>query len=143
MKIGLLVWGGMMGLAALATHALQQMPEGSVPTALEAIFPEGLMLFTVLAGILTLGARERRLAGRVQQKFPVGVSRPQLLHLAAEKGGRLTIFQTAVAFDLDEVLAEMALEQLVAEGLARRNLNEEGVLIFDFTTPQPPDTESQ
>lgn len=136
MKIGLLVWGVIMGMAALATHTPQWIAEGSGPAALGEILPEGLILFGVLAGILALGARERRSAGRVLQKFPAGISRQQLQNLAAAKGGRLTIFQTAVAFDVDEAVAEMALEQLVAEGLASRYLDEEGVLIFDFNAPE-------
>jgi len=72
----------------------------------------------------------RRRAQPFLQTNSQAIASSDLIKQARANNGQLTIFQVSVRFNIEAQIAEKSLNALVEAGLARRQLNEEGILIY-------------
>jgi hypothetical protein len=74
---------------------------------------------------LLRGKNERRLAARAEH-----AATAELLRLAEQRGGSLTVAEVMAQLDLSKEEAEHGLERLCQQGLADYRVSREGVLVY-------------
>ncbi len=111
----------------------------AAPRNESTIFPPPLVRLTLLFITITLFVfllwlLIKRYRRHRMQKFSrtdsQAISSTDLIKQARANNGHLTIFQVSVRFEVESQIAEKSLNALVKAGFARRQLNEEGVLIY-------------
>lgn len=129
--IALMIIGGFMALG-FTQASLSQGP-------LVIFLSLCLTVFLPLGG----GFYLLRSAGQNQKALQTSKSqlahktlRAEILRLAAENQGRLTVLEVTQAFALSAEQAEAALDRLALEHLAEHQLTDEGLLVYTFPEVQ-------
>ena len=89
----------------------------------------GISTFSILLWLLIKRYRQHRAQPFLQTHSPA-ITSSDLIKQARANNGQLTIFQVSVRFNIEAQIAEKSLNALVEAGLARRQLNEKGILIY-------------
>lgn len=107
--------------------------------------PLAVFFAVLIAVVLPLGGgafllwesyRSQRVLKASKSSLAQKTLRAEILKLAAQNEGRLTVLEVTQAFALDQAQAEAALDALALEGLADHQLTDEGLLVYHFSEVQ-------
>ncbi len=84
------------------------------------------------AGILVLAAVAYRYRTKQRARDEIGRLKTDIMKLAVEKGGRLTVTEVTVDCGIEPRTAENALTALVQDGVAGMDVTDSGVMVYTF-----------
>ena len=131
--------GKLLGAAGLAILALFMLL-GALRSGAALAAPATLAALALTVGLPALGAglmlrghraEGARLAGRRAQLRSQTLD-AEILHLAGERGGRLTAVEVATRFAITPEAAKEALDGLSVRGQAEIQVSDAGLLVYDF-----------
>jgi predicted transcriptional regulator len=113
--------------AAVAAVALSLMAIGA-----SWLIHRPLTAALAAAGILLLAVPAYRYRAKQRARDDIGRLKTDIMKLAVEKGGRLTVTEVAVGCGVEPKTAEDALTALVQDGVAGMDVTDSGVMVYTF-----------